>query len=84
MPFKQVSSILVDAKDSYCNNPYELFQLLIDYTGGFDPNTEFLRPTHVVCVEKRLHNHSNRVLQYNKKQKYHKCLNNVLTKSRNE
>ena len=44
MPFKQVSSILVDAKDSYSNNPYELFQLLIDYTCRFDPNTEFLRP----------------------------------------
>ena len=52
MPFKEVSSILVDTKDSYSNNSYELFQLLIGYTCGFDPNTEFSRPllkTHVVC-----------------------------------
>ena len=44
MPFKEVSSILADTKDSYSNNPYEPFQLLIGYTCGFDPNTEFSLP----------------------------------------
>ena len=43
MPFKEVPSILADTKNSYSNNPYGLFQLLIDYTCGFDPNTEFSR-----------------------------------------
>ena len=55
MPFKEVSSFLADTKDSYSNNLYELFQLLIGYTCGFDPNTEFshsLLKTHAVCVEK--------------------------------
>ena len=44
MRFKEVSSILVGTKDSYSNNPYELFLLLIGYTCGFDQNTEFSRP----------------------------------------
>ena len=55
MPFKEVSSILADTKDSYSNNPYEVFQLLIGRASSFYPNTEFSRPllkTHVVCVEK--------------------------------
>ena len=55
MPFTEVYPILADIKDSYSNNPYELFQLLIGYTCGFDPNTKFSCPllkTHVVCVEK--------------------------------
>ena len=39
-PFKKVSSILADTRDSY-NNPNELFQLLIGYTCVFDPNPEF-------------------------------------------
>ena len=55
MPFKGVSSVLVDTKDSYSNNPYELSQPLIGYTCDFDPKTEFSRlllKTHVVCVEK--------------------------------
>ena len=34
MPFKEVSSILVDTKDSYSNNPCELYQLLIGYTNN--------------------------------------------------
>ena len=58
MHFKEISSILPGTKDPYSNNPYELFQLRIGYTCGFDPNTEFSRPllkTHVVCVKK----HSN-------------------------
>ena len=55
MPFKKVFAILSDTKGSYSNNPYEFFQLLIRYTCGFDPNTEFPRPllkAHVVCIEK--------------------------------
>ena len=51
MPFKEVSSIPADSKDSYSNNPYE--QLLISYTCGFHLNTEYSRSllkTHVVCV----------------------------------
>ena len=44
MPFKKVSSILANIRDSYSDNPYELFQLLIGYTCGFDPNTEFSSP----------------------------------------
>ena len=55
MPFKEVSSILGDIKDSYNNNPHELFQLIIGYTCGFDLNTEFSRPLlkkYVLCVEK--------------------------------
>ena len=55
MSFKEASSILADTKDSYSNNSYEFFQLLIGYTCCFDPNTEFSRPflkTHAVCVEK--------------------------------
>ena len=55
MSFKKLSSILDDAKDSYNNNPYELFQLFIGCTCGFDPNIEsprFLLKTHVVCLEK--------------------------------
>ena len=55
MSLKEVSSILADTKDSYSNNPYELFQLLIGYTCGCDPNTELSRPflkTRVDCVEK--------------------------------
>ena len=30
-PFKEVSSILADSKDSYSNNLYELFQLLMNF-----------------------------------------------------
>ena len=55
MIFKEVFSILADTKDSYGKNPYEVFQLLIGYTCGFDFNTEFSRlllKTHVVCAEK--------------------------------
>ena len=51
----QVSPILVDTKDSYSNNSCKLFQLLIGYTCGFEPNTDFSRPlfkTHIACVEK--------------------------------
>ena len=44
MHFKEISSILPGTKDPYSNNPYELFQLRIGYTCGFDPNTEFSRP----------------------------------------
>ena len=53
MPFKEVPSIPADSKDSYSNNPYELFQLLISYICGFHLNTEYSRSllkTHVVCV----------------------------------
>ena len=55
MPFKEVSSFLPDTRVSYSNYLYELFQILIGYTCGFDPNTEFSHPllkTHAVCVEK--------------------------------
>ena len=55
MSFKEVSSVLVDTKVSYSNNPYELFQLLIGCTYCFDPNTDFSYPllkTNVACVEK--------------------------------
>ena len=55
MLFKEVFSFLADTKDSYGKNLYELFQLLIGYTCGFDLNTELSRlllKTHVVCVEK--------------------------------
>ena len=66
MPFKKVSSILFDTKDSYSNNSYEPFQSRIGYTCGFDSNTEFSRPllkTHAVCVEKQpLHNHNSTVV----------------------
>ena len=54
MSFKKVSSILGNTKDYYSNYLYEFSQLLIGYTCGFHPNTEFSRPlskTHVVCVE---------------------------------
>ena len=53
MLFKEVFSIFADTKDSYSNNPYELFQLLIGYTCGFDPTTEFSRSllkANVVCA----------------------------------
>ena len=52
MPFKEVSTILSDTKDSYSSNPYEHFQLFIGCSCGFDPNTKFSRPllkTHKVC-----------------------------------
>ena len=42
-------------QDFYSNNPYEIFQLLIGYSCGFDPTTELSHPllkTHVVCVVK--------------------------------
>ena len=55
MPFKDVSSILANTRDSCSNNRYELFQLLIGYTCGFGTHTEFSRlllKTHVVSVEK--------------------------------
>ena len=47
MPFKEVSSILADTKILIVTIPH----LLIGYTCGFDPNTEFSCPllkTHVV------------------------------------
>ena len=47
MLFKEVCLILADTKDSYSSNPYELFKLLIGYTCGFDPNTEFSDPLTV-------------------------------------
>ena len=55
MLFKEDSSILDDTKDAHGNNPFELCQLLIGYTCGFDPKTEFSCPllkTLVVCVVK--------------------------------
>ena len=52
MLFKEVSLILADTKDSYSSNPYELFKLLIGYTCGFDPNTEFSYPFTVWNVSK--------------------------------
>ena len=55
MPFKEVSSIPADTKDSYSNNPYELFQLLIGYTCGFDPKylivTPLIKNTCSLCRE---------------------------------
>ena len=44
MPFKEVSSILAYTKDSYSNNPHELFQIPIGYTCGFDLNTVLYAP----------------------------------------
>ena len=55
MLFKEAFSILGDTKDAHSNNPFELFQLLIGYTCGFDPKTEFSYPllkALVVCVVK--------------------------------
>ena len=40
MLFKEALSILGDTKDAHSNNPFEIFQLLIGYTCGFDPKTE--------------------------------------------
>ena len=54
MLFKEALSILGDTKDAHSNNPFEIFQLLIGYTCGFDPKTEFFCPllkTLVVCSE---------------------------------
>ena len=44
MPFKKISLILSDTKDSFGNNLYNYFQLLIGCSYGFDPNTKFWRP----------------------------------------
>ena len=59
MPFKEVSSILADNKDSYSNNPYELFNfllviLVIQFNTRFfisNPNFHFRpRVAKVVCL----------------------------------
>ena len=86
--FKEVSSILVDTKDSYSNNPYEFFLTTYWLYLWFWPEywifTSLFKNPCSLCRGTPLHNHINTVVWYNEKQKYqeYKRLNNVLTTSR--
>ena len=86
--FKEVSSILVDTKDSYSNNPYDFFLTTYWLYLWFWPEywifTSLFKNSCSLCRGTPLHNHINTVVWYNEKQKYqeYKRLNNVLTTSR--